>query len=139
MTSPDPVPLGEYRGFPMTLSYDPFSKEYKVKLTGTLSHDAVLSTDTHGNITRLDNVLDGLEIKQTTCETSLDNTKTQLEAAKGEQDRPFTQEQEFNEKTARLKEVNILLSMDQKDRELLDMEPDENDLAMEQKNRGMAR
>ena len=50
-----------------------------------------------------------------------------MEAAKGEVDRPFPQEQEYAEKSARLKELNILLNMDQKDHEIFDMEPDEAD------------
>ena len=54
--------------------------------------------------------------------------QTQLETAKGETDRSFPQEQEYTEKSARLKELNILLNMDEKDHEILDTEPDENDV-----------
>jgi hypothetical protein len=139
MTSPDPVQLGEYRGFPMTLSFEPFAKEYKVTLGGKLSHDVSLGMDAHGNIIRIDNVLEGMEAKLENCEASLGNVKTQLETAKGEQDRPFVQEQEYSEKSARLKEVNIMLNMDQKDHELLDAEPDEGDLSQEPKSRGWER
>lgn len=60
MTSPDPVPLGEYRGFQTELSFDTFEKEYKVKLKGQLGYSVSLGTDTFGNITRLDNALEGL-------------------------------------------------------------------------------
>jgi hypothetical protein len=72
-------------------------------------------------------------------ETNLINVKAQLETAKGEQDRPFVQEQEYADKSARLKEVNIMLNMDQKDHELLDAEPDEGDLSQEPKSRGWER
>ena len=127
MSSPDPIALGEYRGFQMILSFDTFSKEYKITLTGALSHTVKLGTDIHGNITRLDNVLFGFTDSLRRCESNLANVQTQLEAAKSEVDRPFTQEQEYAEKSARLKELNILLNMDQKDSEILDMEPDEGD------------
>ena len=61
------------------------------------------------------------------CEKQLINVQTQLETAKNEVDRPFSQEQEYTDKTERLKEVNILLNMDQKDHEIFDMEPDGRD------------
>jgi dynactin complex subunit len=133
MISPHPIPLGEYRGFSMELSFDTFTKEYMIKLQGKLSHEVRLGSDVHGNITRIDNALEGMEQKRTNCETNLDNIKVQLEAAKGEQDRPFAQEQEYSEKSARLKEVNVLLNMDEKDHELLDAEPDEGDPAPQRK------
>ena len=98
-----------------------------ITLKGALSHDVKLGTDIHGNITRLDNKLEGLKDALPNCEQQLEGVKTQLETAKGEVDRPFQQEQEYTEKTSRLKELNILLNMDQKDNEILDMEPDEGD------------
>jgi hypothetical protein len=139
MASPDPVSLGEYRGFKMELSFDTFAKEYMMKLHGKLSHEVRLGQDIHGNITRIDNVLESMEAKQENCESSLDNTKVQLETAKGEQNRPFAQEQELSEKSSRLKEVNILLNMDQKDHQLLDAEPDEGDITLQPRSRGQSR
>jgi len=139
MWSPDPVPLGEYRGFSMVLSFDSYSKEYKVMLQGQLSHEVRLGTDVHGNITRIDNALESMEPKQSNCKSSLENVKAQLETAKGELDRPFPQEQEYADKTERLKEVNILLNMDQKDREILDSEPDEGDFEPVPRSRGWDR
>ena len=139
MTSPDPVPMGEYRGLPMELSYDTFEKEYKVSLRGALTHDVRLGSDIHGNITRLDNKLEGLADFLRSCESKLAETQTQLEAAKGEVDRAFPQEQEYSDKSARLKELNILLNMDQKDREILDAEPDENDFEPPQRERAWER
>jgi hypothetical protein len=138
MTSPDPVPLGEYRGFQTILSFDSMSREYRVTLSGALSHTVTLGTDISGNITRLNNGLDfSAALKH--CETELANVQTQLETAKSEVDRPFPQEKEYAEKSARLKELNILLNMDEKDHELLDFEPDEGDLAQERKAVGRER
>jgi hypothetical protein len=75
MTSPDPVPLGGYRGFDMALSFDSFDKEYRVTLKGALSHDVRLGTDIHGNITRLDNALDNLGDTMRRLENGLVSTK----------------------------------------------------------------
>jgi hypothetical protein len=127
MTSPDPVAMGKYRGFQMILSFDSFSKEYRVTLSGALSHTVKLGTDIHGNITRLDNALEGLTASLQNCESSLADTKTQMESAQGEIGRPFKQEQEYKEKSLRLKEVNTLLNMDEKDHTVLDASPDEGD------------
>ena len=76
MTSPDPVPLGEYRGFQTELSFDTFAKEYKVKLKGELGYAVSLGTDTFGNITRLDNALEGLPKRLEINEQELENVKT---------------------------------------------------------------
>jgi hypothetical protein len=139
MTSPDPVPLGEYRGFQMILSFDTFAKEYRVTLSGALSHTVALGTDIHGNITRLDNALERFSESLQSCEAKLEEAKTQLEAAQGEVDRPFPQEQEYTEKAARLKELNILLNMDEKDHEILDAEPDEGDMEPQPRTPGRER
>ena len=63
LTNSDPVSIGSYRGFEMQLFYEAFSKEYRVALKGALTHTASLGTDIHGNITRLDNALNGLETR----------------------------------------------------------------------------
>jgi N12 class adenine-specific DNA methylase len=125
MTGSDAVFLGQYRGFSMVLVYDGPSNEYRLTLKGTLSHTAVLGADIYGNLTRIDNVLDGLTTKRDTVMAELDNTRVQLENAKTELAAPFSREAELTEKTARLKELNILLNMDEKDRSLVDAEPDE--------------
>ena len=127
MTSPDPVPLGKYRGFQMELSFDTFAKEYRITLKNELSHMVSLGSDIHGNITRLDNALEGCAAKLITCEEQLENTKTQFENAKIEAQQPFLQEKALREKSKRLDELNILLNMDEKDHELIDGEPDIGD------------
>ncbi|MDF1494566.1 hypothetical protein [Caproiciproducens sp. CPB-2] len=129
MTSPDPVALGEYRGFQMILSFDSYAKEYRVTLSGALSHTVKLGTDIHGNITRLDNAFEGFAASLHNCEESLADTRKQVEAAQGEVSRPFPQEQEYQTKSLRLKEVNSLLNMDEKDHTVLDASPDEADMA----------
>lgn len=133
MTGSDAVFLGQYRGFSLTLSYDGTSNEYRMTMKGTLSHTAVLGADVFGNITRMDNVLDGFTEKHGAVRDELENTKIQLENARAEMEAPFAKEPELTQKTARLKELNILLNMDQKDRSVLDGEPDEGNEAERQK------
>ena len=139
MTNPDPIIIGEYRGFTMELSFDSFSREYKLSLKNELSHCVALGSDIHGNITRIDNALDGFETKMQACEEMLSNTKTQLENAKSEVERSFVQEDELKTKSARLDELNILLNMDQKDNELVDTEPEETADEPEKKERNLER
>lgn len=127
MTSPDPIPLGEYRGFQTELSFDTFEKEYKVKLKGELGYAVSLGTDTFGNITRLDNALEGLPKRLEINEQELDNVKKQFETAKVDVEKPFNQEEELKTKTARLNELNALLNVDKRENEIVGGEPDEGD------------
>ena len=127
MTGSDAVLLGQYRGFSMVLAYDGRSNEYRITLKGTLSHTVTLGADVFGNITRLDNALENLAGSLQAEQNSLEETKTQLENARTELAAPFAREEELAEKTARLKELNILLNMDEKDKTLLDDTPDEGE------------
>ena len=125
MTNPDAVNLGFYRGFGMELSFDTFSKEYRITLTGKLRHTVPLGTDIFGNILRLDNAVSAMPERQTACREQLEDIKTQLESAKAESQKPFPKEEELKQKSARLAELNTLLDMDKKDNELVDGERSE--------------
>ena len=120
MTSPDPVPLGQYRGFAMDLSFESLFREFKVTLKGALYYTTPLGTDIFGNILRLDNLLGSMEERINTCREQLENTKVQLENAKLEVEKPFPQEDELKRKSARLDELNILLNMDKRESEIVD-------------------
>ncbi len=142
MTSSDAVPLGEYRGFALDLAFNSFGKEYVVLLKGQLSHSVSLGTDLHGNITRLDNALDGMAAKLEGCKEQLTAAEKRLETAKAEVDVPFAREQELTDKTARLAELTIALKLDKQDHEILDEAPDEGDAAeqpQKKRDRGDAR
>lgn len=138
MTGSDAVFLGQYRGFSLVLSYDGPSNEYRMTMKGTLSHTAVLGADVFGNLTRMDNVVDGLPGKLDIVRAELTDTQVQLENARTELATPFAKEAELAEKTARLKELNILLNMDEKDKSLIDDVPDE-DAPEHHWSRGMER
>ena len=98
MKSPDPVPLGQYRGFAMELYFETASKEFRLTLSNTLRYTVSLGTDIHGNIQRIDNLLDGLEARMQGQQDSLKHVESQLETAKEEAQRPFPQEDELKEK-----------------------------------------
>ena len=139
LTNLDSVSIGSYRGFEMQIFYGVFSKEYQVSLKGQLTHTVSLGTDIRGNITRLDNALHSLEERLQEDRDRLENTKTQMEAAKADAEKPFPREQELQEKSKRLAELTKLLKMDEKDRELLDSAPDEGDERSERKAVGLER
>jgi uncharacterized membrane-anchored protein YhcB (DUF1043 family) len=108
----------------MELSFDTVERAYKVALKGKLRYTVTLGSDLYGNITRLDNALEGLEKRLDTAVAELENTKKQFETAKVEVTKPFAQEDELKSKTARLDELNILLNMDKPENEIVGGEPD---------------
>ena len=120
MTSPDPIPLGEYRGFAIVLCFDSISREYRLTLSHKMSYTVSLGGDLHGNITRMDNALAGIEAQQAASAELLANAKAQLAAAQEQVSRPFPQEDELRIKSARLDELNIALNLDKRDNENLD-------------------
>ena len=123
MKSPDPVPLGRYRGFAMELYFDPLSREYKITLIGSLRHTATLGTDLYGNIQRLDNTLESLPSRMQNTQDHLINTRRQLEEAKAAVDKPFPYEDDLTTKSTRLAELNAMLDMDRPENEIVDTEP----------------
>ena len=137
MTNPEPIPLGEYRGFTMELYFE--AREYKVRLKGELGYPVTLGTDTFGNITRLDNALEGLPKRLEMNEMELDNIKKQFETAKVDVERPFPQEEELKTKTDRLNELNALLNVDKRENEIVGGEPDEGEELPEKKPRDLER
>ena len=108
----EPVPLGSYRGFKMELTFDSFQKEYQVLLKGEMTHRVPIGTSAAGNIQRLDNALAGIPARLEKAEQQLDNLRSQQEAAQAELGKPFSQEAELAEKSARLAELDALLNMD---------------------------
>ena len=126
-TSADTEILGEYRGFKMEIEFNQYERAYVVTLRENSSYHVTLGTNIHGNITRLDNAIDGIESRLNKAEEQLANTKAQLETAKVEVEKPFAQEDELQQKMARLTELNALLDMNQGDVPVVGGEPDEKD------------
>ena len=126
MFSGDPIQLGQYRGFTMELYFDAWWKEHKLTLIGSRSNTVSLGSDLFGNIQRIDNMLDGLEVELKGEETNLSNYEAQLASAKVEVEKPFPQEDELKTNSARLDQLNIELNLDKQENEIVDGEPDEN-------------
>ena len=108
----EPVPLGEYRGFQMELSFDSFRHEFDIVLKGSMSHRVALGTDARGNITRLDNALASVPDRLEKAKEQLSNLYNQQEATKSELGKPFPQETELTAKSQRLAELDAALNME---------------------------
>lgn len=119
MTNGDPVEIGEYKGFKMILTFDSFDRLFHLGLKNNITYDVELGSDIHGNITRIDNVLNGIDKKLDYNKTQLEDTKKQYENAKQEINKPFPQEEELKTKSKRLDELNIVLNLNQKDKEII--------------------
>lgn len=127
MTSPNPIPLGEYRGFKTELQFNTVDRSYEVKIKGETSRMVSLGEDPFGNIIRIDHGVEKFEELLSSTKDELENTKSQFETAKKEVEKPFVQEEELKGKLARLDELNILLNMDKTENEIVGGEPDEGD------------
>ena len=135
MNSPDPIPLGKYRGFETELLFNTAERNYGVRLKGATSRNVPLGDDAHGNIIRLDNGIERFAESLSLAENDLENTKNQLETAKKEVQKPFIQEEELKTKLARLDELNILLNMDKRENEIVGGEPDEGEVPKTRKEK----
>ena len=106
------VPIGTYRGFSMSLTVENFGKDFILTLKGKMSHRVELGKDARGNLVRIDNALAQMPERYKTVQGRLENVQTQLATAKAELGKPFPQEAELKEKSARLAELNAELNID---------------------------
>ena len=119
--------IGSYRGFELSLRFDTFRSEYQALLKGRRKYTVPLGTDPLGNIIRLDNSLNSFPERITAAENELATLHQQQAAAQIEVEKPFPQEEELAEKSARLAELNAQLDVDEKSHEPeQEEEPDED-------------
>ena len=109
--------IGSYRGFELSLRFDTFRSEYQALLKGQRKYTVPLGTDPLGNIIRLDNSLNNFPERITAAENELTTLYQQRAAAQIEVEKPFPQEEELAEKSARLAELNAQLDVDEKSHE----------------------
>ena len=109
--------IGNYRGFELSLRFDTYRSEYQALLKGQRKYTVPLGTDPLGNIIRLDNSLNNFPERITAAENELDTLHQQQAAAQIEVEKPFPQEEELAEKSARLAELNAQLDVDEKSHE----------------------
>ena len=108
------LPVGEYHGFRLSASYDTFTNNFELSVRGQGKYTIKLGADPFGNITRINNVLEGFTNNLEEAKRKLATLEQQLETAKEEVAKPFPQEQELIQKEARLSELNALLNMDER-------------------------
>ena len=109
--------IGSYRGFELSLRFDAFRTEYQALLKGQRKYTVPLGNDPLGNIIRLDNSLNNFPERITAAENELTTLHQQQAAAQIEVEKPFPQEEELAEKSARLAELNAQLDVDEKSHE----------------------
>ena len=106
------VPIGTYRGFELSAFFDPFQNKLILNLKGEMTHRVELGKDALGNLTRIENALARMPQRLESVKVQLETLYQQQEAAKAEYGKPFPQEQELAEKTARLIELDLALNLD---------------------------
>ena len=112
----EPVQIGSYRGFTMSVEFSAWKQEYTLLLKGQMTHRASLGTDPRGNLTRIDNALSQMPQRLEATKAQLDNLYQQQAAAKEEVGKPFSYEDDLRVKSARLVELDTLLNLDGKGR-----------------------
>ena len=116
----EPVQIGSYRGFAMSVEFSAWKQEYTLLLKGQMTHRASLGTDPRGNLTRIDNALAQMSQRLEATKAQLDNLYQQQAAAKEEVGKPFPYEDELKSKSARLVELDTLLNIDGRGRSQLE-------------------
>ena len=110
----DPVQIGSYRGFTMSVEFQAWKQEYTLLLKGQMTHRATLGTDPRGNLTRIDNALTQMPQRLEAVKNQLENLHQQQAAAREEVSKPFLYEDDLQVKTARLVELDTLLNIGDK-------------------------
>ena len=110
----DPVQIGSYRGYAISVEFSAWKQEYTLLLKGQMTHRATLGTDPRGNLTRIDNALAQMPQRLEAVKNQLENLYQQQAAAKEEVGKPFPFEDDLRVKSARLVELDTLLNIDGK-------------------------
>jgi N12 class adenine-specific DNA methylase len=127
-----PVAVGDYLGMKMSVTFDSFDRKFSLTLKGNMSYTVDVGSDALGNITRINNVLNGMGKQLEEVVTKLENVEHQLETAKAEIQKPFAQEGELVEKLERLAELNAMLNMDEKGDDALNVDEETSNQEQQQ-------
>jgi N12 class adenine-specific DNA methylase len=125
--------IGKYRGFLLKAAFDGFTGDYKICICGKKEYKTELGSDSLGNITRLNNLIDKIPELLEKEKSKLEGLKSQIENAKKELEKPFDREEELKEKTARLEELNGALKLSEATPEII-AEPEEKEIKQSQKS-----
>jgi hypothetical protein len=140
--SVEPIKIGDYRGFDMTLEFNPYFNMHHIILNGNDKYWVKLGDSGAGNITKLNNILNELDDQITQTEEELKACVNQIKLAQEQLEKPFAQEDELAEKSARLAKINLELNIDNHSRmddedELTLSEDEEYDYRNELEERGI--
>lgn len=119
MKSPNPIPIGNYRGFEMEMYFDTLNRSFNIILKNNMSYDVPLGSDTYGNLIRIDNAIDGIDKRLDITKNNYENIKIQFENAKKECEKEFPQEEVLQTKVKRLEQLNVELNINEKTPEIL--------------------
>lgn len=108
----DPVEVGKYRGFSAAMSVEDFGSTFVLTLQGQMTHRVELGMDVVGNFLRIDHALDKMPERIAALQTQINSIQSQMEVLRNEVNRPFAQETELQQKSARLAELNAALGID---------------------------
>lgn len=129
-----PELIGEYRGLKMLLGIDGLRKGFILHLQGKESYTLDLGADIRGNITRIENAIDGIGKELEIVTKKLEDTQKQFDNAKEAVKAPFNKEEELKQLTKELDEINLSLNLDEKDKEILDDEEQEEQVEKEDRS-----
>lgn len=100
----EPIEIGEFRGFPIELSFT--GSQFKVEFKGEITHDTIIEEDPVGNMKRLDNCVEGISEEIENLKSFLEQQHKELEVIKEEITKPFPHEAEYQAKTKQLAKLN---------------------------------
>ena len=114
--------IGKYRGFDVVGGYDFFRSVFYAKLKGNHEYQSEMGFSDSGNLQRLENMIKRIPEKIEGFKEEIEMLNRQTENAKQELAKPFKQEAELKEKTARLSVLESELNLDRTQSESFDEE-----------------
>ena len=93
------------------MTVEDFGRTFVLTLKGQMTHRVELGEDIVGNFLRVDHVLDKMPERIENLRMQISNLQNQIDVLRGEVDKPFAQETELQQKSARLAELNAKLGI----------------------------
>ena len=103
--------IGKYRGFTLYIEQNPLWASNKVTISGAEDYTFSLGDSDIGNITRLENMVDGIKDELSRAYHRLQELQKQFETAQEQFGTPFLYADELVEKSAKLTELDTELEL----------------------------
>lgn len=103
--------IGSFKGFELLVEKN-FIGVNNMVLRGKTDYKAELSTSPVGNMVKLENLCHGIQVNIPELEKRIEQYQRDMEQSRQEYEKPFSQEEELNEKVARLNELNVQLDLE---------------------------